>query len=525
MVKNSKGKQKAREVKDFIQSLTHTKGRWAGKPFHLLDWQDKLIDDLFGTLDKNGFRQYRECFTFIGKKNGKSELGAAIALYMLAGDGEFGAEIYSAASDRNQARIVFDVAAQMVRQSEGLSKRLKIIDSVKRIVYYQTNSFYEVLSSDVKTKHGLNPHAVIFDELHAQPNRELWDVLTEGSMEARQQPLLFVMTTAGFDKESVCYEVYEYAKKVRDGVVEDKHYLPVIYEIGEEDNWEDEANWYKANPSLGTKKEIEAGTKILDIVKFREAHQKAKEIPAKINNFKRLRLNIWTSQETLWLPSEAWTACAGYVNPNELVGLPCYAGMDLSSTGDITAFVLVFEVDDIYKVLPFFFIPQDNMMERSRRDRVFYDVWVKKGFIFATEGNVIDYQFIFDKICTLAKTYEIKEIAIDPYNALMLNQKLADEGFDTLEIRQGMKSLSPPTKELETLILGKRIHHGNNPVLRWMFENVMIITDENDNRRPDKKKSREKIDGIVALIMAISRAMVHKDDTRSVYDDRNILVI
>jgi len=522
MVRNNDGVKRAKEVKNFIQGLRHTKGRWASKKFELFNWQDRLIDDLFGTLDKNGFRVFRECFVFIGKKNGKSELGAAIALYMLAGDGEFGAEIYSAASDRDQARIVFDVAAQMVRQSDGLSKRLKIIDSQKRIVYYETGSFYEVLSSDVKTKHGLNPHAVIFDELHAQPNRELWDVLTEGSMEARQQPLLFTMTTAGFDKESVCYEVYDYAKKVKEGIIKDKHLLPVIYELDKDDNWEDEKNWYKANPSLGTKKKIEANKKILDIVRFREAYKKAKEIPSKENSFKRLRLNIWTSQRTRWLSQESWNNCNGKVDIDELKEQPCWAGMDLSSTGDITAFVLVFKD---FSVLPFFFIPKDNIEDRVKKDKVPYDIWARNGLMFATDGNVIDYKFIEDKIDQIAKEYQIEEIAFDPYNALMLNQKLTDLGFNMVEIRQGMKSLSPPTKFLETLILGGKLKHGNNPVLSWMFDNVMIISDANENHRPDKEKSTEKIDGIQALIMAVSRLMTQEDRTKSVYDEMEVLTV
>lgn len=523
MVRNTDGKRKAQEVKNFIQSLKHTKARWAHKPFVLLSWQDKLIDDLFGTLDKNGFRIFRECLVFISKKNGKSDLGAAIALYMLIGDGEFGAEVYSVASDRKQAAIVFDVAAEMVRKSNELSSRLKIIDSRKRIVCYSTNSFYEVLSSDVENKHGFNPHAVIFDELHTQPNRRLWDVLTEGSMEARQQPLLFAMTTAGFDKNSICYEVYDYAKRIKKGKVEDKHFLPVIYELDEKDDWENESNWYKANPALGTEKQIKARKKILDIEKFREAHMKAKEIPTKENTFKRLRLNIWTSQETRWLPHEAWEKCGAEFEVDSLKNKPCWAGLDLSSTGDITAFILVFED---FSVIPFFFIPKDNIEQRVKRDKVPYDIWVRNSLMFATDGNVIDYKFIEDKICQIAKEYQIEEIAYDPYNALMLVQKLTDLGFNMVEIRQGMKSLSPPTKFLETLILGGKLKHGNNPVLGWMFDNVMIVSDANENHRPDKEKSNERIDGIQALVMAVSRIMVENDGTdSSIYDKRGILVV
>jgi phage terminase large subunit-like protein len=503
--------EKAQHAIDFIQCLKHTKGRWAGKPFILLDWQYELIRDVFGTVDGRGFRLYRECFCEIPKKNGKSDLAAAVALYLLCADGEAGGEIYSAAGDRKQAGIVFDVAADMVRFEPELDKKCKINDSQKRIIYYPTNSFYQVLSSEVETKHGVNAHGVIFDELHGQPNRNLWDVLTKGSMEAREQPLLFAITTAGYDKESICYEVYDRAWRVKKKVSEDKHFYPVIFELEEKDDWEKEINWQKANPSLGTQQEVDNGTKILSLDRFREAYIKAKENPAEINIFKRLRLNLWTAQETRWLDMHYWNESAGEVHPEELKGKICYAGLDLSSTDDLTAFVLVFNIDDNYKVLPFFFMPGDNIEKRVREHRIKYDVWLSQGHIFATEGNVIDYQFIYDKICEIAKIYEIEEIAYDPYNALMLSQKLKDEGFTMVEMFQGMKSLSPPTKDTEILILSGNLHHGNNPVLTWMFNNVQVVTDANSNRRVDKEKSREKIDGIQAMIMAISRARVHAE--------------
>jgi len=510
---------------NFIQCLKHTKGRWAGKPFILLKWQRVLIKKLFGTVDEDGNRIYRKCYAEIPKKNGKSELAAAIALYLLTLDGEIGAEIYSAAADKKQAGIVFQVAAEMVRQSEYLSKICRIIDSQKRIVYYKTNSFYEVLSSDVKTKHGFNAHGVIFDELHAQPNRDLWDVLTEGSGIAREQPLIFVITTAGFDRKSICWEIHQYAEKVISGAIKDKHFLAMLYGLDVKENYQDEKNWHKANPSLGTKEEIKAGTKILDIERFRDDFNEAKNKPAAVNNWRRLRLNQWTTQETEWLPFEAWKRCGGTVNSKELLGYKCYAGLDLSSSDDITAFVLVFNIDEVHKVLPFFFIPKENIEKRVRKDNVPYDLWIQQGYIFATEGNVIDYNFIEEKIYEIAKLYDIEEIAIDPYNALMLNQKLSESGLRTVEIRQGMKSLSPPTKECERWILSRTLNHGDNPVLTWMFSNVMIISDLNDNRRVDKEKSKEKIDGIQALIMAISRAALYTDSTKSVYDTRDILVI
>ena len=508
-------KTKADRAINFIKSLKHSKGKWYGHKFNLMPWQKKIIRRIFGTINKDGTRQYRTVYIEIPKKNGKTEIGAAIALYLLFADGEGGAEVYSAAGDKDQAMLVYNAANPMVRQAPALDRRCKIIDSIKRMVVYSTNSFYKVLSAEYKTKHGVNAHGVIFDELHIQPNRDLWDTLTT-SGGTRSQPLTVAITTAGYDKNSICWELHDYALKVLKGIIKDPTFYAVIYAADEKDDWEDEKTWFKANPALDNFRSLK---------EMRDLYNKAKEIPALQNTFKRLYLDIWTSQETRWLDMHYWNECKGVVDSESLEKTLCYAGLDLSSTDDITAFVLAFSNDGAVKILPFFFIPSDNIEKRVRRDRVPYDVWVRQGLMFATEGNVIDYKFIEDKISEIAKKYEIKEIAYDPYNALMLNQKLTDLGFTMVEVRQGMKSLSPPTKHVETLILGKKLHHGNNPVLNWMFDNVQVITDANDNRRIDKEKSREKIDGIQALIMAISRTMVQKDGTSSIYDTRGILTI
>jgi len=504
--------EKANNAVKFINSLKHTKAPFYGKPFELIEWEDKIIRDIFGTLNPDGSRQYRTAFIEIAKKNGKTELGAAIALLMLAADNEMGAEIYSAAVNREQAGQVFDVSAEMVRQSKTLSKHLKIIDSRRRIVFYDTNSYYQVLSADVPSKHGNNPHGVIFDELHAQRTRELWDVLTFDADITRVQPLLFVITTAGYDRNSICYEQYDYAKKVKLGIIIDPTFYPAIYELDEGDNWEDENNWIKANPSLGV---------TFSIDKIRKAYKKAKEIPANENLFKRFRLNQWTSQETKWMQIEKWDESDGEVEPDKLKGKICYGGLDLSSTSDLSAFVMIFPIEDVYKVIPVFFIPADNIEQRVRKDNVPYDVWIRQGYIITTPGNVIDYKFIEDIIYRYAKEFEIEEIAYDPWNATMLTQRLADSGLTMVEVRQGFASMSAPTKQLETLILQKKIHHGGNPVLRWMFDNIMVKQDATGNLKPDKEKSKEKIDGIVGLIMAIDRAMRNKNET-SVYETRGL---
>jgi len=495
-------KTKADKAVNFIKTLKHSVGQYAGKPFKLAYWQEKIIRDLFGTVNEDGKRQYRTAYIEIPRKNGKSELSAAIALLLLFADNEQGAQVFSAAGDHDQAKIVFDAAAPMVRSNLTLDKIGKVIDSVKRIIVHSTNSFYRAISAESTTKHGFNASGVIFDELHIQPNRDLWDVLTT-SGGTREQPLVVAITTAGFDRNSICWEQHEYALRILDGGYKDPTFYAVVYAADEGDDWTDENVWWKANPALGDFRDIE---------EMRALFNKAKEVPALQNTFKRLYLNIWTSQETRWMEIIKWDESDGKVEPEELKEKRCYGGLDLSSTTDIAALVLVFPVDGNYKVISEFFIPADNIEARVRKDRVPYDVWVREGFIKATSGNVIDYKFIEDTIDNYAREFDIYEMAYDPWNATMLTQRLAENGMEMVDVRQGFASMTAPTKQLETLILQKKIHHGGNPVLRWMFDNVMVKQDANGNLKPDKEKSREKIDGIISLIMAISRAMVNEEN-------------
>ncbi len=445
-----------------------------------------------------------------------SSLAAGIALYLLFADGEPGAEIYSAAADRDQAAIVFETAKAMVENSPALSRLAEIYK--RSILVPSTRSTYRVLSADAPTKHGLNAHGVIFDELHAQPNRELWDVLTTATG-ARRQPLVVAITTAGHDRESVCWEQHEYARQVLDGVIEDPSFFAYIRAADEEDDWLDEEVWAKANPSLGI-------TVKLDYL--REQARKAKNVPAYQNTFRRLHLNQWTQQETRWLPLEAWDACGTPVDPRLLEGQPCYGGLDLASTSDLAAFVLVFPPElgeeERYAVLPFFWIPEENMVERARRDRVSYDAWARDGLITPTEGNVIDYGFIVRAIEELGERYNIKEIAFDRWGAFQVSQALEGAGFTMVGFGQGFASMSAPTKELLRLVLDGKLAHGGHPVLRWMADNVVVSTDPAGNVKPNKAKSREKIDGIVALIMALDRALRHRE-AGSVYDRRGIVTL
>lgn len=504
---------------NFIECLSHTKGKWAGQKFELIDWQEQIIRDVFGILKPSGYRQFNTAYIEIPKKQGKSELAAAVALLLCCGDGEERAEVYGCAADRQQASIVFEVAADMVRMCPALNKRVKILTAAKRIIYLPTNSFYQVLSAEAYSKHGFNIHGVVFDELHTQPNRKLYDVMTKGSGDARTQPLYFLITTAGNDTKSICYETHQKAKDIIEGRKHDATFYPVIYGADENDDWTDPKIWKKANPSLGI---------TVDLEKVKAACNSAKQNPAEENSFRQLRLNQWVKQAVRWMPMDKWDKCAFPVNPDDLKGRVCYGGLDLSSTSDITAFVLVFppiENDDKYYVLPFFWLPEENIDLRVKRDNVLYDVWERQGYLYTTEGNVVHYGFIEKFIEEQGKIYNIREIAFDRWGAVQMTQNLEAIGFIVVPFGQGFRDMSPPTKELMKLTLEQKIAHGGQPVLRWMMDNIYIRTDPAGNIKPDKEKSTEKIDGAVATIMALDRALRNANQEQSIYNNRGILVL
>ena len=503
----------------FIECLCHTKGTWAGKSFELIDWQERIIRDIFGILKSNGYRQFNTAYVEIPKKQGKSELAAAVALLLCCGDGEERAEVYGCAADRQQAGIVFDVAADMVRMCPALNKRVKILASQKRMVFQPTNSFYQVLSAEAYSKHGFNIHGVVFDELHTQPNRKLFDVMTKGSGDARMQPLYFLITTAGTDTQSICYETHQKALDILEGRKIDHTFYPVIYGAKEDEDWTSPEVWKKANPSLG----ITVG-----IDKVQAACDSAKQNPGEENSFRQLRLNQWVKQSIRWMPMHKWDACAFPVSEDELEGRVCYGGLDLSSTTDITAFVLVFppmDESDKYAVLPYFWIPEDNVDLRVRRDHVPYDVWQRQGKLETTEGNVVHYGYIEKFIERLGERFNIREIAFDRWGAVQMVQNLEGMGFTVVPFGQGFASMSPPTKELMKLVLEEKIAHGGHPVLRWNMDNIFIRTDPAGNIKADKAKSTEKIDGAIALIMALDRAIrCGNVNGESVYESRGLLV-
>ncbi len=504
----------------FIEQLCHTKGKWAGQPFKLLPWQEEIIRNIFGVVKENGNRQFTTAYIEIPKKNGKSELAAAIALYLLFGDGEPSAEVYGAAADRQQASIVFDVANQMVQMTPALSKRAKIKAATKTIECKTNNGSYKVLSAEVGTKHGFSVSGLVLDEVHAQPNRKLYDVLTQGSGDAREQPLYFLITTAGNDTNSICYELHQKAMDIIEGRKSDPTFYPVIYGAGMDEDWTDPKVWQKANPSLGETIQME---------KVIAACESAKQNPAEENSFRQLRLNQWVKQSVRWMPMEKWDACNFRVDEDELEGRVCYGGLDLSSTTDITAFVLVFpptDEEDKYSILPYFWVPEDTLDLRVRRDHVPYDLWERKGYLQTTEGNVVHYGYIEQFIESLGERFNIKEIAFDRWGAVQMVQNLKGMGFTVVPFGQGFKDMSPPTKELMKLVFEEKIAHGGHPVLRWNMDNIFIRTDPAGNIKADKEKSTEKIDGAIATIMALDRAIrCGSANTESVYDNRGILFI
>ena len=511
-------KKKADRAVTFIENLCHTKGKWAGTPFWLLPWQEQLIRDIFGIVKPDGNRQFRTAFVEICKKVGKSELAAAVALYLLYADNEPSAEVYGAAADRQQASIVFDVAKQMVEMSPALMKRSKLMGATKRIVNYSNAGYYQVLSAEVGGKHGFSVSGLVFDEIHTQPNRQLYDVLTKGSSDARQNPLHFIITTAGNDRHSIAYELHTKAVDILEGRRGCPTFYPVVYGLKDDEDWEDEENWYKVNPSLGY---------TVDIERLRDAYREAKQNPADEITFKWLRCNMWVSSTVAWIPDAIYMRGNESIEAASLEGRDCYAGLDLSSTGDITALVLIFpprDENEKYVLLPYFWIPEETIPRRVKANSVPYDIWEKQGYIMSTEGNVIHYDFIEKFIIYLSEKYHILEIAVDRWNATQMIQNLEGEGFTIVPFGQGFSSMSAPTKEFYRLLMEGRIIHGGNPVLRWMAGNVVIDTDPAGNIKVTKAKSKEKIDGIVAAIMALDRCIRQEGQSGSVYDERGLLV-
>lgn len=495
----------------FFKVLQHSKGEWAGQPFELELWQAFIDAMIFGWKRADGTRRFREAYIAVPRKNGKTTLLSGEGLKLLAADGEAGAEVYTFASTKDQAKLIFDEAVQMRNASPRLTKRVGLVKNNLHIL--ATNSRFMPLSADDETHHGLNASAGLADELHVHASRDLWDVIAT-SQAARRQPLMIGITTHGWDRQSFCYAQYEYARKVLERIIEDDRFFAFVAMLDDGADWEDEREWQKCNPNFGKSVKVEY---------LREQAQRAKNDPTALNAFLRLHLNAWTQQDERVILPHQWAACAGVAateDPSvvrgrwlqELRGKFCFAALDLSTKLDLSGDVFFFPKQpglEKARVLPFFFVPEAAIVERSKRDRVPYDVWARQGFLLATPGNVVDYDFIREIHRKMAREFRIRETAFDPWNATQIVTQLQGDGLALVEHQQGYRSMSDPTKELLKMIAAAEFEHGNNPVLNWMADNLVVSTDPAGNLKPDKSKAREKIDGIVALIMAIGRAIAN----------------
>lgn len=513
-----------RVIRFFETKLCHVIGDKSLQNFKLESWQYRMLRRFYGWKHKiTGLRKYIVLYLEIPRKNGKSIIAAGLALYHCDADNEQSARVVCFALNEDQAReAVFDVAKGMVENNPILKSRFSVYRNSMAV--WESNSSFKLLSGSIKGKHGKNLSAMIGDEVHEWESREAVDALRT-SMGVRSQPVEIYLTTAGFDKNSFCYELHDYAKRIKEGVVIDPTFLGVIYSAKEpEDNkdglwWTKEEVWKKANPNLGVSVRLDF---------LRRECEKAIQLPSYENTFKRLHLNIWTEQDSVWMPIDKWDACRNEeFDYQELLGKPCFGGVDLSSTIDISAAALLFppwKGFNKYTALFHFWVPEENIAIRKKRDRVPYDMWVNQGFIEATPGATVDYDYITNKFVELGKIYDIRQVAIDRWNATQFATNLSGRGFEVGFVGQGYGSLSAPTKELSALILSKKLQYKINPPMRWMIRNVAIEQDAAGNIKVSKKKSKERVDGAAALVNAISCAIVDANG-RSVYEDSDIRTI
>ena len=510
---------KSNKIINFIERVcTHVKGDLAGKSFLLEEWQRQYIHDLFGTMNDGGLRQYRTSYVQIPRKNGKSNLSAAIALAVLFVDKEPGAEIYCCASSRDQAKIVFDVAKQMIRNSAILSRECNVFQN--SIVKKGTNSFLKAVAAEAGLLHGANASCVIYDELHTAKNRELWDVMAT-SMGARSQPLMIAITTAGvFDTNSICHELYSYGKKVEEGVIDDNTFLPLIYEADPDDDIHDVEVWKKANPNFGISIKPEY---------FEKMAREAKTLPSSEIAFRQLHLNQWVNSLAAWITDDEWMASSGNVDLAQLKGRKCYAGLDLAATEDVTAFVMIFPMEDeSIKIVPRLFVSEAAVERRRNQTGGSYDKFVTAGELIVTEGNSTDYAIIERTIKECAEIFDLQSVAFDRWNSNSLVQRLTEDGITMDPFGQGFISMTAPIKNAEVLVKKRLLHHGGHGMLRWMAANVVTKKDDAENVKFSKAKAGDKIDGIIAMIMALGEMMTMENKdvmSTSTYETQGIRML
>ncbi len=512
------------KVIDFIELLKHSKGEWAGQNLILEPWQLFSKWVLFGWMNEDGTRRFNVAYTEEARKNGKSTEAAAIGCYGLGFDGEGGAEIYSVATKEAQAMITLTEGQRMTRKSGYLGGFAEV--HKKSISIEESDSSWKPLGRDSKNEDGLNPHMILVDEFHAHPDRSLLEVM-DSAIGSRSQALIYIITTAGFNVQSPCYHERDYAIQVLEGVITDDTYFSVIYTLDRDeatgelsDDWKDPAVWIKANPNFGVSLYEKDMKRMCD---------KAKNDPSAVNNFLTKRLNVWTSQMIRYFNMEKWNACKETISEAELYGMPCFLGVDLASKADIAAIMGVFMLDDNRVALvPRFYCPREGAEARAKKDRVPYMTWEQQGHLTLTDGNRTDYDVIKSDIEWFWEKFDVQKMGFDQWNFDYLLQRLVSDGMDASKIiqyGQTIKNMSEPTKELGALVNSTSLIHNGNPILRWMAANTAVYTDPNENVRPVKDKSSEKIDGIVAAVMGLGLALVDAGPVMSVYEKRGILTL
>lgn len=498
---------KAERITDFYPDfIRHVKGDLSGMPYELSDWESFILINIFGIVNEQGLRRYRTAYIEVARKNSKSTFCSGIGLYMTAFDKEGGAEVFSAATTREQARIVFGDAQNMIKKSAPLKKVFGV--HKLNIHHIKSSSKFEPLSSDANTLDGLNVHCSIVDEIHAHKSREVWDVI-ETATGARSQPLILAITTAGFNKQGIGYEQREYVTKILNKTTDNDSYFGIIFTLDDDDDPFDETNWIKANPNLGRSKKIG---------NMQELAKKAKEMPAARNNFLTKHLNIWVSAETAWLDMQRWGALSHRKEFDYLSQLPCYIGMDLANKLDIAAVVCAFPDGDKVHFFGKFYLPEDAIYSKSRTIGNMYETWSKQGFLTLTDGNIIDHDYIADDVRQMLSDFDVKAVGYDPWGSTQLSIKLAQEGAPMVEIPQTIKNLSESMKEVEALVMSGNLYKDNNPVMDWMASNVVVKLDKNENYFPNKDHADNKIDGMVALFMAMNRILTESGESTNFND-------
>jgi len=496
----------------FSGFLKHYKGMWAGRHFEPEAWQAFIKGSVFGWKRADGRRRFRYVYIEVPRKNGKTYQAADVALQCLTVDHEQGAEVYCTATKKDQAKLVFTDCREIAKRTKVLARRIKRFHS--SLTVPKTSSVLLPLGKDSNTHDGFNPHVGIVDEFHAWKDWSLFNVVKDG-MGSRVQPLMYIITTAGDNIDGPCYETHEYVVEILEGTRVDDEYFGIIFTLDQDDDWRDPEVWRKANPNLGVSK--------FDDYLVSEV-TRAKENPRWANTVKNKQFNIWTTEAQVWLDWERWNRCPQDIDLNRLRGQPCHIGLDLSTILDLTAAIQVFPPGPYpeHTVLCNFYLPEENLADREKKDRVPYRQWVKDGWLNVTPGEIIDYEFIYADIKRIADTFTLLDVGYDPWNATQVATQLDAAGVKLFQMRQGFQTLSGPSKFLEALVMRGELRHGAHPILSWMARNAVVIQDTNDNIRPDKKAAKKRIDGIVGLIMALGRTMAG-DNKDSIYNSRGFI--